>query len=111
MKNQRQYKEWSNPDFSWCKREEANALFRCFGNSSSFPYAGLTSEVEKINLKDCSVYPIFIHNEKAHEVFSKFSYADLIFTAMAGETDKINPHGVKVPKHSIEIAYDKYKDY
>ena len=66
--------------------------------------------MSEVSLKDCSVYPIKIHNKRAHSVFAKFTYEDLIFTAMAGVTDQVNPYGVKVPKQSIEIAYEKYKN-
>lgn len=89
--------------------EEADALFRSFGNSKGFPWGSLTTDIDRFGyLKDCSVYYVKIKDESVFDTFKRFEYGDLTFTAAGGNTFQKNPHGVKISKRDVIDSFKKY---
>ena len=87
-----------------------NAVMRAFGNSVLFPWSTLTRDFTRAgDLADCSLLFFEIHDDAIIDVINSFTFDNLIFSRMAGDTASINPTGCLISKHDILHCYEFYK--
>ena len=110
MKDLRKNKEEPITDYVWCKKGEHNAVVRTFGKKWKVFWFGDIVKEPPTDLDDCSVKYIKVNDERVFEVFKRFTYEDLTFTASVGKWYHINPLGVNISRHDIDTAYRKYKN-
>ena len=83
---------------------------RAFGNSKRFPYRTLTRDFSAAgDLADCSLLYFEIEDDAILDIINSFTFENLIFSRMAGDTSTINPTACLISKHDILHCYEFYQ--
>jgi hypothetical protein len=111
MKNLRQRKPYITPDLKVTRQRThgTNAVMRAFGNSTTFPWGTVTRDEEVVGkLQECSLLFLEVEDDSVIDIINSFSFEELIFSRMTGETAKINPTACLISKYDILHCYEQY---
>ena len=112
MNNLRERQPYRTQDFTIARggRQYANAVIRAFGNSKAFPYGTCTRDLSLADgLEDCSLLFLQVEDDKVIDVINSFTYEELVFTRMTGETGVKSPTTCLISKYDILTAYENYE--
>ena len=112
MNNLRERRPYITQDFKIARggRQHANAVIRAFGNSKTFPYGHCTRDLSLAdNLDDVSLLFLQVEDDAVIDIINSFTYEELVFTRMTGETGKKSPTTCLISKYDILTAYENYE--
>ena len=112
MRNLRLRRPFVTTDFRVFRSRtpSTNAVMRAFGNSILFPWSTITRDFSRAgSLADCSLLFFEIEDDATLDIINSFTFENLIFSRMAGDTATINPTACLISKHDILHCYEFYQ--